>query len=121
MRGWTWGEPNTPEIEIVYFSDRDTMVSITIKNDTGIVLKEFSDTAEHGLNFIKYNLSIDTLYKNSYEEYLNEKGEDEKQKIKTADDGNIYLRPGEYTVIISTGSYSVNEKLIIKEAKKNRR
>ena len=121
MRGWTWGEPNTPEIEIVYFSDRDTIVSITIKNDTGIVLKEFSDTAEHGLNFIKYNLSIDTLYKNSYEEYLNEKGKDEKQKIKTADDGNIYLRPGEYTVIISTGSYSVNEKLIIKEAKKNRR
>jgi photosystem II stability/assembly factor-like uncharacterized protein len=59
-----------------------------------------------GLQYVEYNLSIDSLLVESYQEWLNSKLEKDKDPIvvKKGDIGVYYLRPGKYRIKITNST-----------------
>ncbi|MEO8150002.1 MAG: glycosyl hydrolase [Bacteroidia bacterium] len=114
MHNTNWGkerkyeaEPfNKPSITIPYYAKANGITTINIKTSDGKVLKTLSDTAEAGLNFAKYDITLDANMLNDYTTYLNKdkKPEEKKTELKKADDGNYYLQPSKYTVEITTAA-----------------
>ena len=76
----------------------------SIKDEDGETLKSFSHDANQGINYAKYDLSINDSKRGSYEKFLNKKKKDKKAKsikLKDTDTKKTYLRPGTYTLEIS--------------------
>ena len=61
-------------------------VRIAIKNSKGEIVKEITDEAEQGLNYVNYDFTTD---KNL-------------DKLKKAENGKYYLLAGDYTVEITS-------------------
>ncbi len=92
-----------PSVKIPLFTANGGEVSITIKTGNGDVLKQLNSKTDKGLNFIQYDLAIDQNNKDIYEKQLNSqlKEGEEAIKLKEADNGRIYLKPGKYNVDLS--------------------
>lgn len=113
-----------PSVSLSYFTKVSSKVIITIKTADNQVLKTINDTAEAGLNFYNYDLTIDSNVVNNYTTYLNKdkKPEDKKVVLKKGDDGNYYLQAATYKVEFTTAAGAISStKLIIKEQEKHSR
>lgn len=113
-----------PSLSLSYFTKDSGKVTITIKTDDNQVLKTINDTAQAGLNFYNYDLTIDSTMVAAYESYLNKdkKPEDKKVVLKKGDDGNYYLQASAYKAEFTTAAGAVSStKLIIKEQEKHSR
>ncbi len=84
-----------PEYAIPYYSRTAGKVSINIKTEGGLLLKQLTDSAEAGLNFKLYDLSIDD---SKVKEYQDELSKSKKTTLTAADSKKVYLQPGKYTV-----------------------
>ncbi|MFQ5629831.1 MAG: WD40/YVTN/BNR-like repeat-containing protein, partial [bacterium] len=118
-------EPSDPETEIAFYLSSEAAATIRIKSEGGNTLRELSDDSEHGLNYVKYDLAIDSTQASVYESELRaafsgQEGERFK-KLKAADNGNYYLRPGTYTIEVAANGATVSEKLVIKARDRRRR
>jgi len=109
----TWGrtfdkysEPRVQKYEIPFYTKIAGKNTITIQTDKGLVLRTLTDESETGLNFVSFDLAIDTTVKVEYEKYLNttKKKDDKEIKIEKADDGKMYLRAGKYKVVVEANS-----------------
>lgn len=98
-----WRDAFEPETEVPFFTKTSGRANIVIKNKDGETLKSFSHDANQGMNYLKYDLSIDAGKRKSYQRFLNKnKGKKDKAvKLKDTDTKKIYLRPGTYTIEIS--------------------
>ena len=102
-----------PEVEIPYYSKIGGIATVNISTMNDLVLKVFTDTAEAGLNYAHYDLSIKKEIISSYQDDLNKT---KKGSLKKADSGKIYLQPGKYIVeIISASGVSSKQTLTISE------
>ena len=92
-----------PSVDLPFFTAKPGNMAIAIKTDKGDILKQMTHKAEQGLNFLKYDLSIEKSSSKAYEKYLNAdlKEEEKAVELKAADNGNIYLKPGKYVVELS--------------------
>ncbi|SIT93695.1 VPS10 domain-containing protein [Pontibacter indicus] len=99
-----WGEPMESTLDIPFYTAQAGTTTIRIKTDKGQVLKELKDENERGLNFVRYNFSVDEANTKAYEAALNsgKKDGEEAVKVTAADNKVIYLQPGKYTVEVET-------------------
>ena len=97
-----WDKPEEPKVEIAFYSNKYARAEIIVEAG-GVVLAKYVDEVEKGLNYFDYNLVCENKAKEDYEEYLNELKRDDDGiiKLKKADNGKIYLKPGKYQVTIS--------------------
>ncbi|MEZ4900916.1 MAG: hypothetical protein R2822_03760 [Spirosomataceae bacterium] len=101
-----YSEPRVQKYEIPFYAKVADKNTVTIQTDKGLVLRTLTDESEAGLNFVSFDLAIDTTTKVEYEKYLNAvKKKDEKEiKVEKADDGKMYLRAGKYKIVVETSS-----------------
>ena len=92
-RGWG-SNYLTPNLELVFYSKFEGKIEIIIYKDDEMK-KSIDIDANKGLNFINYDLSVDTKEKS------------------TTDNGITYLKKGDYRIEIIQGENSSEEKLII--------
>ena len=92
-RGWG-SNYLTPNLELVFYSKFEGKTEIIIYKDD-VIKKSIDFDANMGLNFINYDLSVDT------------------KKKSTTDNGITYLKKGDYHIEIIQGENSSKEKLII--------
>jgi hypothetical protein len=92
-RGWG-SNYLTPNLELVFYSKFEGKTEIIIYKDDEMK-KSIDIDANKGLNFINYDLSVDTKEKS------------------TTDNGITYLKKGDYRIEIIQGENSSEEKLII--------
>ena len=119
-----WTKATKPELEIPFYLKATGKTIIRIKTDNNLTLKEFIDESERGLNYVKYDLSIDSIVSSNYQQYLNEikKKDDKEIKIKITDNKKYYLQPGKYNIEIETANGTKNyRELIIKAQEKKMR
>ena len=113
-----WEEPVEYKCEIPFYSKTTGKTTITVQTEKGLVLKQIADTSEKGLNYLIYDLSIDSTATNKYQTYLNENKKKEAKEIKVEmkDNKKYYLEPGKYNVYIENSNrYKIKSELMIKE------
>ncbi len=86
---------------IPYFVKSSGISTVKIKSEKGILLNTFSDTSEAGLNYISYNLQIDSFKVKEFEKSISGKKNSKAMSLTKGDDGNYYLIPGKYTMEIT--------------------
>ncbi|MFH1197314.1 MAG: glycosyl hydrolase [bacterium] len=111
-----WSKPDVPDVELPFYTKDSSKVNVVITTSGELTLFEKEISADAGLNYFKYNLTVDEEAIKDYQKELNEnKKEDEIEiKIKKADDGNIYLYKGTYDVILTSGDVKVSGNLVVK-------
>ena len=118
---YTWGEPYEPSMQVVYFSGKNGVANIKIKTENNIVFKEFSDTSSQGLNFVNYDLSIDSNKVDEYMSFIKNKSKTDEDQFKETDTKKTYLHPGKYTLEIEMDGIKKSQPFEIKEPKKRER
>ena len=101
MWGRKFDEIFEPSYAIPYYSKNAGKVDISIKSEGGLILKQFSDDAEAGLNYKAYDLSIDDAKISAYQAELSKA---QKVTLLPADSKKVYLHPGKYTVEVVSSS-----------------
>ncbi len=101
-RGWAWSEPSQPEAEITYFAPAAGQATLTVTDSTGTLVSATFDDAERGLNTVTYNLTVDP--------------DEVRTDQEAADDGRVYLTPGDYTVTLTLGDEAATESLTVEAA-----
>ena len=101
-RDWKWRVPNQPEVEVAYFAPAAGQATLTVTDSTGTLVSAAFDDAERGLNTVTYNLTVDP--------------DEVRDDQEVADDGRVYVAPGEYTVALSLEGTTVTQALTIEEA-----
>lgn len=95
MKTYAWEDPQTPSVEIPFYSSGSGTVKIEIKTEERTI-SEFDFEAVAGLNYFKYGLDTEEV----------------NEKIKKADNGKYYILPGNYTVEIS--GFGVRDRFEVK-------
>jgi photosystem II stability/assembly factor-like uncharacterized protein len=107
------------ENTIPFFVKSDGLTTIKVKTEKGILLKTIIDTSEAGLNYLNYDISIDSSDVTGYEkDLINTKGK-KSSTIQKADDGKFYLLPGKYKIEFSDKSGNKANTSFILNDKKN--
>ncbi len=107
-KGYAWSEPRQPEMNVAFYSSTNNIAKINILTEDGKLIKQITDTCDHGLNFYDYDLSVDSnkidLYKKFVEEKLKRQNEktfiNSELTFEKTDNGKSYLRPGKYNLEI---------------------
>lgn len=111
----SWSEPNVPEVTLPFFSGASGETTIQIKSEDDLILKSLTVSADRGLNYIAYDLTVDPAAAEDFNEAQEEKDEDDRQLMEEKDNGVNYLIPGSYSVEISQGNETVTGQLMIKD------
>lgn len=117
---WDWTLRLPTEIDFVFYSKSAGKSTVTIKTESGLVIKEFNDDSDHGLNFVKYDFTFDSEIVGKYKNELN-KNSKEEIKLKKADNDLFYIQPGTYTVEITLNDVTETQSLVIKAPEKKER
>ncbi|TVZ16248.1 VPS10 domain-containing protein [Maribacter sp. MAR_2009_72] len=97
----TWSKPNTPGLDITFYSGTEDVYRATIKSSDGVTVSETEIAADKGLNVLSYDLAFSKIGKLNYLKK-------HKTELKQADDGKTYLPKGTYTIILK-GDASTGE------------
>ncbi len=113
--GPDWMERRVPELTIPLWADAAGTVQVTIHAGDLAVAKQNLEV-RRGLNYPEMVLAIDAQLASDYEAWLNkDRKEDEAPiRVKPADDGRIYLRPGKYEVVVEKDGITRRQTLVIK-------
>jgi photosystem II stability/assembly factor-like uncharacterized protein len=111
-----WADINEPKTTLTFFISPPTpegevknSVKIAIKNSKGEIVKELTEEAEQGLNYVNYDFTADEKLVKSLR----------LDKFTKSENGKYYLPAGDYTVEISANG--VTEKQTFKiEAQKEK-
>ncbi|SNR25304.1 Sortilin, neurotensin receptor 3 [Maribacter sedimenticola] len=93
----TWSKPNTPGLDITFYSGTEDVYRATIKSSDGVTVSETEIAADKGLNVLSYDLAFSKIGKLNYLKK-------HKTELKQADDGKTYLPKGSYTIILKGGA-----------------
>jgi photosystem II stability/assembly factor-like uncharacterized protein len=102
----SWSDTIEGKTTFSYYLKEKGITTLTIKTsgENSVVLKTIKDTDKAGLNYVHYDISIDSINKEQYQAALNADknlNADDK-KLDRADNKKYYLRPGKYEVVIET-------------------
>jgi photosystem II stability/assembly factor-like uncharacterized protein len=98
----SWGTPNTPGLNIVFYSQKGGQATAKIKTPDGILLSETTLTADPGINVISYDVAFS---KKGKSDYLSKY----KTKLVEAGNGKTYLPKGGYQVLLDHDGKQVIE------------
>jgi photosystem II stability/assembly factor-like uncharacterized protein len=112
----TWSDTIVPELSIILYAEKPGTVKINILTEDSLNIRHLEFQSDAGLNFFKYDLTVD----NEKEEmYLNDIKYTKKDK-KT-ETGRLYLKPGKYTVEFDLNGFTDKKSFEIKDQSKKRR
>ena len=103
----TWGTPNTPGLDITFYSRKGGLVTAVVQTPDGIALSETQVEADPGFNIISYDVAFS---KSGKKQYLSKY----KAPLKEASNGKTYLPEGTYEVILKSGGEEVKREFKIK-------
>jgi hypothetical protein len=118
-QGFSWDSIKGPEVEIPLYVSAASKIQVSVYADSSLLLKQFTADGVKGLNYVKYDLSMDSTLKAQYETWLNKdvKEEEDRVKLKPGDDKVTYLRPGKYKLRIEANGATKEETLEVKKPK----
>ncbi|ARN78554.1 glycosyl hydrolase [Nonlabens spongiae] len=93
-----------PSVEVTFYSPNAGTITMEILNEDGKALKTEKIEADKGLNFYKYNATVDES---------NLKRFDKDSRPEEAQNGKYYLPKGEYTIKLSMGKMSKSQELVV--------
>lgn len=117
---WDWTLRLPTEIDFVFYSKSAGKSTVTIKTESGLVIKKLDNDSDHGLNFVKYDFTIDSEIVDKYKNEFN-KSSKEEIKLEKADNDLFYIQPGTYTVEITLNDVTETQSLVIKAPEKKER
>lgn len=90
----SWSKPNTPGVDITFYSSKPGVATAEIQTEDGIVVSKTELGIDKGLNVLSYDVAFSKAGKSAYlKKHKTELGEAKNNKT--------YLLKGEYTVEIS--------------------
>ncbi len=89
----SWGKPQTPGLDLVFYSSATANYSAKIKTAAGITVSETEIQGDKGLNVLSYDMAFTKAGRSAYQKK-------NKKELKTAANGKTYLPKGEYKVEI---------------------
>jgi photosystem II stability/assembly factor-like uncharacterized protein len=98
----SWRTPNTPGLDIVFYSQKGGQATAKIQTADGILVSETSLTADPGINIISYDVAFS---KKGKADYLSKY----KTKLVEAGNGKTYLPKGGYQVLLDHNGKQVAE------------
>ena len=110
-RSAVWNEVNEPAASIGFWSSVTGMVTLRLKDSTGVVLREWTPNADRGLNFARFDGTVD-------EGRLRGAMRD---RFPVAEDGRRYVVPGRYTVEVTGGGVTATQTLEVRNPPPRRR
>jgi len=90
----SWGKPQTPGLDVVFYSNKADAFAAKIKTTSGITLSETEMNGDRGLNILSYDMAFSKAGKVAYLKK-------NKSELKEAKNGKTYLPKGKYIVEIS--------------------
>jgi photosystem II stability/assembly factor-like uncharacterized protein len=104
------------EYTIPFFVKNTGKTTLQLKTDKGLVLQTWTDDSEAGINFAKWDYSLDPKVQSDYEKYLNDskKKDDKAVTLTLSDDKKLYIRPGKYKLSLSTEAGSTEREIEVK-------
>jgi photosystem II stability/assembly factor-like uncharacterized protein len=102
-----WGTPNTPGLEIPFYSGKGGTVRARVLTTDGIVVSETEMEADRGFNTISYDVAFSKAGK---KDYLSKY----KTPLKEAGNGKTYLPKGTYEVVLELGNSTEKRKFEVK-------
>jgi len=102
-----WGTPNTPGLDIGFYSRNGGSTRATIQTLDGIVLSETEVSADPGFNVISYDVAFSKSGKKAYLSQY-------KTPLTEASNGKTYLPKGSYEVVLEQGKATVKKSFEIK-------
>ncbi|MEJ2584574.1 MAG: glycosyl hydrolase [Robiginitalea sp.] len=103
----TWGTPNTPGLDINFYSRKGGLVTAVVQTPDGIALSETEVKADPGFNVISYDVAFS---KSGKKQYLSKY----KTPLKEASDGKTYLPKGAYEIVLTLGGEQQKKPFKIK-------
>lgn len=106
---------NKPETSIPVYSKTKGKINLKIQTSDGLVLYEGERAASVGLNYLFYDYKIDEKILSEYNIFLNKdkKPDDRPIKVKKAENGEVYLFKGTYTLILEKDGEKKEGKLVL--------
>ena len=89
----TWGKPQTPGLDITFYTTKAGVYNATIVTENGIPVSATTVNADKGFNVVSYDLAFSKSGKSSYLKKV-------KTELKEANDGKTYLPKGKYEMVI---------------------
>ncbi len=90
----TWSKPNTPGLDVTFYSAQPDTYKATVKTVNGIAVSTTEVKAAKGLNILSYDVAFT---KEGKKNFLKKN----KTKLSTAKNGKTYLPKGKYNIEIS--------------------
>ncbi|QBA65457.1 glycosyl hydrolase [Muriicola soli] len=109
--GWgnsrsSWSEPNTPGIDIAFYTKKKGAFSAKILTQDKIEVSTFDLEADKGFNILSYDVAFSKQGKSDYLKKY-------KVELKTADDGKTYLPKGTYELVIEGNGKEEKRSIIL--------
>lgn len=86
-----WMKPNTPGIDLIFYTVKPDTFTAIVKSDDGIVVSATEVKGDKGLNVLSYDVAFSKTGKMNYLKK-------HKTKLEPAKDGKTYLPKGDYTI-----------------------
>jgi hypothetical protein len=104
-----WSEAQEPNCQIPVWSDSQQIANVEVFFGEIKIQTLEPISLEKGLQYITYNLQLDSSWVEVYQEAFNAKKEKDKRVVKKGENGRYYLLPGSYQVKVTTGSGEVGQ------------
>ncbi len=110
--GWgnsysSWSKPNTPGLDVVFYSNSTTTYTARVRTQDNIVVSEAEVVADKGLNIMSYDLAFSKKGQLDFQKK-------NKKELKEAGNGKTYLPEGKYEVEVSGNGTTENVPFEIK-------
>jgi photosystem II stability/assembly factor-like uncharacterized protein len=102
----TWTEPNTPGLDISFYTSKPGQYKAELRTLQGIVVSDAAVEAVRGINILSYDMAFSKKGKSAYLKKY-------KRKLNTAKNGKTYLPPGEYEVEISGNGSTQVKRFVV--------
>ncbi|MEO1449914.1 MAG: glycosyl hydrolase, partial [Bacteroidota bacterium] len=108
-----WSEPNTPELDLVFFAKTAGNVQFKVTNPVAeITLYEEEWDVRPGLSYQTYDLTVSDKGLKAWRKAAKKEASDPVPAA--GDNGSVYLSPGTYQIEIVQNGQSTQQQLIIK-------
>lgn len=102
----SWTEPNTPGIDIAFYTRKKGPFSAKVMTQDGIEVSSFTLETDKGFNILSYDVAFS---KQGKSEYLKKY----KVELKTADNGKTYLPKGTYDLLIEGNGKEEKRSIVL--------
>lgn len=90
----SWREPNTPGLDVTFYTPKTGTCNAKIKTADGVVVSETEIAADKGLNILSYDVAFSKAGAMAFRSK-------NKMELKEAEDGKTYLPKGSYVVEVA--------------------